>query len=150
MKIFFISFFVVFLPSLGNAQGLILISPDEVYQSNLAQESLMAKFVPDPLAPSIDVLSPHIVQDSILSAPFPIELRFRAIAPSSVKIDTFRVSYGSLGIDITDRLLKVAQLTEQGMVLKDANIPAGHHKLTISLGDTSGHLASKKLEFDVK
>jgi hypothetical protein len=141
--------FILFLTILGiaHAQNHFLVSPEEMSFSNNAVSKITAKSAPQKDAPLIEVETP--VLNSAVSSPTPIKLKFQATAPSSVKPESFKLLYGSWGIDITNRIAGKAKLTDQGIEVSKAELPKGHHRLTISIEDTSGRVGSKVLEFEV-
>ena len=112
--------------------GQLLVSVDEMNASNNAKPPFTAKAV----APK--------------DAPTPIELKFQPTPPSAVKPDTFKVLYGSFEIDITKRILNVAKVTESGVLVQEASLPKGKHKLLMVVEDTSGRRGNKSIEFEVK
>jgi hypothetical protein len=84
-----------------------------------------------------------------VSSPTPIELKFQPTPPSAVKPETFKVLYGSFEIDITKRILNVAKVTESGLLVQEANLPKGKHKLMMVVEDTYGRRGNKAIEFEV-
>jgi len=124
-----------------------LVSPDEVGRDHRAQ-SAAPKSVSlpkglTPGAPQIEIRQPG--QLSGVKAPFPIQLGFKASDGADIDLKSFRVRYGFLKLDITDRLLKKAQLTRDGLSLPEAAIPPGQHRLLIRLVDTR----ARETELDV-
>jgi hypothetical protein len=47
-------------------------------------------------------------------------------------------------------LLGVAQVTAQGINLKEAALPKGSHKITLNVQDSEGRVGSKIIEFEIK
>lgn len=130
-----------------SAPPLELVSAAEMRASNDAPEPFGMKAIPVKDAPVIEVVSPSI--SGGVASPTPIEVSFKPIAPASVKPESFRVFYGALQIDITKRLLGVASVTPQGIQVKEAALPKGKHKLTMSVEDSSGRVGSQQIEFVV-
>jgi hypothetical protein len=58
--------------------------------------------------------------------------------------------YGAFRIDITQRLLKVAKVTKDGISVSGADLPAGKHQLTLTLTDTLGRQTQQVLSFVVQ
>ncbi len=141
------AFFLLTSLSLSYAQTTFLVSAEEMYQSNDAAPKIIAKSAPPKDAPLIEVEAPTL--NAAISSPTPIKLRFQATAPSSVKPDSFKLLYGSWGIDITNRISGKSKVTEDGIEVAKAELPRGHHKLTISIEDTSGRVGYKVLAFEV-
>jgi hypothetical protein len=46
--------------------------------------------------------------------------------------------------------MKVAQITANGIDVKEASLPRGNHKLTLNIQDSEGRLASRVVEFEIK
>jgi hypothetical protein len=67
-----------------------------------------------------------------------------------VNADSFKVFYGTFQIDITNRILKAAQITSSGLDVKEASLPRGNHKLTLNIQDSEGRLALRTIEFEIK
>ena len=95
----------------------------------------------------IEVIAPRL--NASITSPSSIELLFQPAAPSAVRPETFRVLYGRLRLDITQRLLSATPITAQGITVKEANLPKGSHRLLLSIEDTEGRQGHKVLEFEV-
>lgn len=52
-----------------------------------------------------------------------------------------------INIDITDRVVEYT--TEQGIQLKEANVPLGSHRVRIALADTTGAISVREFLFEV-
>lgn len=143
------SLFITSLVALSvNAATLLLVSQEEMLQSNATNLSFTAKIAPPPDAPIIDLITPKL--DGPITSPTPILLRFLPKEPSKVKPDSFKAYYGSFQIDITSRLLAIAQVSPQGINLKEASLPKGNHKILFNVDDSDGRQGSKLVEFEVK
>jgi hypothetical protein len=137
----------LYFPALAFAGGL-LVSNEEMNASNSATHPFTAKALAPKDAPLIELFAPKLATK--ISSPTPIELKFQPMPPSAVKPDTFRVLYGAFELDITKRILNVAQVTESGVFVQEANLPKGKHKLTMVIEDTAGRRGSKSIEFEVQ
>lgn len=126
----------------------LLVSVEEMNASNFASSPISAKSAPEVDAPIIEISAPKLL--TAVSSPTAIELKFQPIPPSRVKAETFKVLYGSFEIDITKRLLNLAKVSEQGVVVQDATLPKGRHKLLMMIEDSSGRKGNKLIEFEVK
>ena len=104
--------------------------------------------VPRPNQPSIQVLAPTSLGAAV-SAPVRIELAFRPAPGTRIVPSTFRVLYGVLKIDLTDRLKKHATVTEEGVVVDRAQVPAGLHRLFMQVTDDQGNLAEQELRLRI-
>jgi len=144
LPLFFLS--LLTLPAV--AAPLLLVTQDEMVESNSVNLLFLSKGAPPPNAPVIDVLAPKL--DAPVVSPTSIALRFISKDPAKVKADTFKVYYGTFQIDITSRLLGVAQITEQGMSLKEVALPKGTHKILINVEDSEGRVGSRFVELEVK
>ena len=134
--------------SLTAFAGQLLVSVEEMNASNNAKPPFTAKSVAPKDAPLIELSSPKL--SAPVSSPTPIELKFQPTPPSAVKPDTFKVLYGSFEIDITKRILNVAKVTESGVLVQEASLPKGKHKLLMVVEDTSGRRGNKTIEFEVQ
>lgn len=113
-----------------------------------ANEPLSAKVSPIPGAPQIEVLYPKL--DAPIASPTPIQLMFVPAASSMVRPETFKVLYGRLRIDITQRLVNAAKVTSEGIHVQEASLPKGTHRLLMSVEDLQGRQGSKSLDFEIK
>ena len=104
--------------------------------------------VPKPNQPSIQVLAPTSLGAAV-SAPVRIELAFKPAPGTRIVPSSFRVLYGVLKIDLTDRLKKHATVTEEGVVVDRAQVPAGLHRLFMQVADDQGNLAEQELRLRV-
>jgi hypothetical protein len=150
MKTMQVFIFLTFLFSsiFSYADSLNLVTDQEVIASRLNRSVISPKMAIAPDAPKIDLITPNI--GSSIASPTPIELKFFPKTPAVVKPESFKAYYGSLGIDITNRLLKVAQVTPLGINVSEANLPKGSHRITINVEDSEGRKGSKILEFEIK
>jgi hypothetical protein len=128
-----------------------LVSPAEAlaYQGLQGFEEppmLRAKAV----APVIDILKPQPNADLKVKAPFAIEVQFKSQPDAGIVPSSFRVFYGALKIDITNRITKYVKVSEQGFNLENAQIPVGKHRLTLQVQDDKQRLAERELRFEVE
>ena len=128
--------------------GQLLVSVDEMNASNIAKPPFTAKSVAPKDAPLIELSAPKLTAP--VSSPTPIELKFQPTPPSAVKPETFKVLYGSFEIDITKRILNVANVTESGVFVQEAILPKGKHKLLMVVEDTAGRRGNRSIDFEVK
>jgi len=116
--------------------------------SNANKNFFYPKSTISPDAPRIELVSPKL--DTAISSPTQIELKFIPKIPSTTKPETFRILYGTFQIDITERLLKVATVTPQGINVPEAKLPNGKHKLVLNVQDSEGRVGSRLIEFEIK
>ncbi len=145
-KFVFIS--LLFCTTISNSQSLMLVSESEMVQSLSNPIQLIPKTVSSLDAPKIELLAPKL--DASISSPTPIQLKFSPKSPATVNTDSFKVLYGTFQIDITNRILKVAQVSPSGIDVKEASLPRGNHKLILNIQDSEGRLASRVIEFEIK
>jgi hypothetical protein len=130
------------------AQTTFLVSEEEMVKSNSNKVFFYPKSAISPDAPKIELVSPKL--DSTISSPTQIELKFLPKTPATTKPETFRILYGTFQIDITERLLKVATVTPQGINVPEAKLPNGRHKLVLNVQDSDGRVGSRLIEFEIK
>jgi len=96
---------------------------------------------------AIRVLAPTGSQ--AVSAPLRIELAFVPLPGTRVLPATFRILYGVLKLDLTERLRRFATITEAGVVVDQAVVPDGMHRLFVQVGDDKGNIAEQELRLRV-
>jgi hypothetical protein len=131
-----------------HVQAFELVSVSEMQASLGAAEPLTAKTVAVPGAPQIEIVHPRL--DTPVVSPTAIQLMFVPAASSVVRPETFKVLYGRLRIDITQRLINTAKVTAEGISVKEASLPKGSHRLLISIEDLQGRQGIKSLDFEIK
>ena len=131
-----------------HVQAFELVSAQEMQASLSAVEPLSAKTAALLGAPQIEIVHPKL--DTPVVSPTAIQLVFVPAATSVVRPETFKVLYGRLRIDITQRLINAAKVTAEGISVKEASLPKGSHRLLISIEDLHGRQGIKSLDFDIK
>ena len=96
---------------------------------------------------AIRVVSP--VTQGTVAAPMRIELVFEAAPGVKVVPSTFRVLYGVLKIDLTERLRRFATIDERGVLVEKATVPDGSHRLLLTVADDQGNVAEQELRVRV-
>lgn len=148
----------------AQAGAFELITPAEAQQEAAAQaaEAARPRVVPrslpvprdpgprpaEPRRPAIRVLEPRPA-DVPVAAPLRIELAFNAAPGTRIVPESFRVLYGLLKIDLTERLRSHAAISETGVVLERAQVPDGQHRLLLQVADDRGNLAEQELRIRV-
>lgn len=142
----------------AQAGAFELVTPAEVQQEAAAQaaEAARPRIVPrsppvprDPgVRPAIRVVEPR-PSDAPVAAPLRIEVAFRAAPGTRIVPESFRVLYGLLKIDLTERLRSHAQISEAGVVVERAQVPDGQHRLLLQVADDRGNLAEQELRIRV-
>jgi hypothetical protein len=125
-----------------------LVTPSEAQASEQAIQPPEARSVPEQGAPRVSLLTPDI--SSTVRRPTRIQVRFEATAPALIKPETFRVLYGSLRLDITQRVTSASQVTAQGIDVAEASLPPGSHRLLIEIQDTQGRIGRRTVGFVVE
>ncbi|MBI5718442.1 MAG: hypothetical protein HZC37_12240 [Burkholderiales bacterium] len=96
---------------------------------------------------AIRVLAP--TPQVAVTAPLRIELAFETPPGTRVVPSSFRVLYGVLKIDLTDRLRRFSTINERGVVVDQAVVPDGLHRLFLQVADDKGNLAEQELRLRV-
>ena len=103
-------------------------------------------------APARPVFAIRIVApapQATVTAPLRIELAFETLPGTRVVPSSFRVLYGVLKIDLTERLRRFATISERGVVVDQAVVPDGLHRLFIQVADDRGNVAEQELRLRV-
>jgi hypothetical protein len=138
----------------GHADSFDLITPDEARaelaaaarsSSELRTRSLP---IPKPGQPAIRVVSP-IAPGASVPAPLRIEVSFQPAPGARIVPSSFRVLYGVMKIDLTERMKKHATVTEAGVVVEQAQVPEGQHRLILQVADDQGNTAEQELRIRV-
>lgn len=100
--------------------------------------------VPTRQAPAIEVLAP-VPEGVTVSSPLRLEIAFRAPADARIVPGSFRLLYGVLKIDLTERLQRHARLSEDGVLIEEAAVPQGTHRVIVRVADDKGRMAEREL-----
>lgn len=103
-------------------------------------------------APAQPVLAIRVVvptSQAAVTAPLRIELSFETPPGTRVVPSTFRVLYGVLKIDLTERLRRFSTINERGVVVDQAVVPDGLHRLFLQVADDKGNVAEQELRLRV-
>jgi len=98
-------------------------------------------------APTIRIVEPDITRP--VRSPVNIRIGFHAAPNARIAVNSLRVRYGFLGIDITRRILAHATPTPSGVFVEDAELPRGRHKVTIQIADNMGRTGTKSFDFNI-
>ena len=146
------SFVVTALMSiLFPASAMQLVTKEEMIRSQKAPPVVEAAAAPaDPLAPQITLVDPETNgADKVVRNPFKMEVIFKPQEGAALDFKSFQALYGSLKMDITDRLLKEAVKTPNGLRLANVNVPSGKHRILLRIKDSQNRLAEKEIQFKV-
>jgi hypothetical protein len=143
LAVIVLSLILLALPSV--AHSWTLVTPEEDARDSAAPHTPAPPGVPAP--PVIELLRPDISRP--IRNPVTIELRFTPGSGPPVDMQTFRATYGWLGINITNRILAHATKTQNGLRAENVDLPLGDHRITLSIANTSGKRASQTFRFTV-
>lgn len=131
------------------AQPIQLVTAEEaaVDASHANRVAKSAPMIAAMGAPKIEVQSPRELKG--LTSPFPIKVAFRPDNNAEISVDSFRILYGALKLDITDRVLKKTKVTKEGLDVPQASIPPGSHTLTMRIKDSAGREGELRLGISV-
>ena len=68
---------------------------------------------------------------------------------AEIDLDTLEIKYGALGLNVTNRVIKHAEVTERGIRSEGAMLPTGKHKLTVYIGDNIGRISKRRFTFTI-
>lgn len=97
-------------------------------------------------APLITIERPN--PDKPIKSPVSISVRFQGDA-IDVKSLTVTYGYWPLAIDVTKQILAHAQVSASGLTAENAELPLGHHHITINVSDSAGRVGSTTVDFTV-
>lgn len=127
----------------ANLAAQPLVSQEEyVKYQQLSGASAIEVAIEDPRAPKIIIFQPEVTKT--VKAPFPIEVFFRPFENQKILWKSFKALYGSMQFDITERLLKMATISENSLFISNADIPVGNHKITLLIADDMQRKAQKE------
>ncbi len=98
-------------------------------------------------APAIQIIAP--AGEAAVSSPLRLEVAFSPAPDARIVPDSFRVLYGVLKIDLTERLQRHSRLSERGVVVEGAQVPQGTHRLLVRVADDKGRMAEQAIVFHV-
>jgi hypothetical protein len=133
------------------ASAIQLVTKEEMIRSQKAPPVVEAAAAPaDPLAPQITLVDPEANgADKVVRNPFKMEVIFKPQEGAALDFKSFQALYGSLKMDITERLLKEAVQTPNGLRLANVTVPSGKHRILLRIKDTQNRLAEKEIQFRV-
>lgn len=135
---------VLMLPRLVCAQVLITESEYKIYGGMLEP---LSSTVTDVGSPEILIVQPEI--EKVLMSPISIQLMVIPSDSANIRWESFKVTYGSLRFDITDRFLKLAKKTQSGYKLDGLDIPEGDHRLQLSIRDSKNRWGAREFVLHV-
>ncbi|CAD5374291.1 conserved exported hypothetical protein [Rubrivivax sp. A210] len=134
----------------GAAATFDLVTADEALREATAPKPARSRAMPPGaasapvLAPTIQVIAPQGAGNP-LSSPLRIEVAFKPPPDARIVPSSFRLLYGVLKIDLTDRVNKHATIRETGVVVSEARVPDGTHRLIVRVADDKGRFGEQEL-----
>ncbi len=125
-----------------------LIGDDDVRRDRASPHRALTRGMTDPAAPKIEVDQPN--PEHAVAPPFSFRMHFVAHPDAAIDPKSFKVTYGWLGIDITQKVLEHSRLTPSGLMADDISAPSGEHRVDVTIGDTAGRTGTRTLRFMVK
>ena len=122
-----------------------LITEDEARLPSAERHALNTRAITR--GPGINLISPHSGGDSVQS---PFELRVEFVPRGTAKIDpeTVKVLYDkNPPVNLIDRVRP--GISEKGIVLSGAQVPAGKHSIIVSVADNEGRSTTRAFELTV-
>ncbi len=100
-----------------------------------------------PDAPVIEVNQPDATKP--IKPPVTIRVHFRPKEGATIDLTSFRVTYGWLAVDITQRIMEHAHVSASGLLANNADVPAGHHRVTLQVADNMHRVGIRTFDFTV-
>src|SRR5262249_949856 len=129
------------------ASAWSLVTRQQSQRENAAPHKQAAPAAPRSGAPTIRIEEPNTTRP--IGSPVRIRVTFQPASNATIVVDSLRVRYGSLGIDITRRILAHARPTASGVTVDDAELPRGRHRVTIKIADNWSRVGYKSLVLTV-
>lgn len=133
--------------------GFELVTADEAAQAAQAEIDAPPQIRSRQVGPRGNVPGIRVVTPSApgtpVAAPLRIEVAFTPTPGTRIVPSSFRVLYGLLKIDLTERLRPHATVTENGVVIDRALVPNGQHSLIMQVADDQGNTAEQELRIRV-
>lgn len=127
----------------GRGPGVPLITQEEAAMPDAPEERDRQVCGP----PEIRVRSPR--DGGTYRAPVPVDVQFTPSSGARIDPATIRIGLIKLGltIDLTDRAREF--ISASGISLPGAEVPAGRHRVQVTVADTSGNQCSTTIRFTV-
>lgn len=124
-----------------------LVTPEEHAREQAEGQARESPDVSTPGAPLIEVVEPKDLSHIVV--PVNINIRFIPQENGKIDINTLRILYGWLELDITNRVRKYCEVTASGIRADKARLPPGSHRLTVKVADTNGRVGSTEVFYRV-
>ncbi len=140
-------FFSMGMTLWGSSHAFELITAEEAAQNAQVPEGYTLRQTGPTEPPRVIVNRPS---GQNLKNPVEIDIRFVPEPGTRVNPASLRILYGWMGIDITERIRQKAKITAQGITANGAELPAGHHTLTIQIADSRQRVGQTELSFRIE
>lgn len=152
MRLLLMSVLLVVAGMLGASDWEPLISQAEM-DREAAHIDINARKWPfakeaDPKAPTIVVRKPEKLDD--LANPVTMELVFEPADDAEIDPKSFKVYYGTLKLNITDRVLEKGTVDRLGGSIKDMPLKPGSYELALYISDTKKREGTLPMTLEVK
>ncbi|MBR0659424.1 hypothetical protein [Neoroseomonas oryzicola] len=127
---------LLLIPARAQAAAWELVTADEAAASARAGLPPVARSLAAGPGPRIEVVTPS--ETAPLRPPLTIRLRFAPAPGAMVDPTSFRALYGAFRVDVTDRLRAHARIDAAGLVAEEVALPAGQHRIILSVADDQG------------
>ena len=126
---------------------LTLITPEEAAQPDMLIPKGVNLRTVERDGPQIKIYSPNL--DEPLRIPFIMDIAFEASSNKTINFDSLSIKYLKLiSIDLTDKIKPY--LSNNRLVIKDAKVPQGKHRLQFSIAYTSGEKTIMEIVLNVE
>ena len=141
---------IVFKHRSAPSRSFALITSDEYNRERERPATVFRSLGPPRDSQSPDIILVRPTSLSAISSPTDIELRFLPKDQARIEMRSLRVLYGTFGINVADRLIKHATVTDTGVVAREARLPAGSHWITVEIADSRNRVSRESFRFIVK
>lgn len=135
------------------AQPFDAVTADEAAQAALATQRpasvpSITRGASGRVGPTIRVLAPPD-PSTPQHPPLHLELAFVAASGRQIVPASFRVFYGPIRVDLTERLRRHATISAGGVVVDQAMMPEGLHRLYVQIADDRGAVSEHEIQIRV-
>jgi hypothetical protein len=100
-----------------------------------------------PGSPEIVVRSPNMAAP--IKGPVKIDVAFVPAPDATIDLASFKVTYGILGIDVTERVKRYATITAQGVLADLPSMPKGKHSFELQIADNLKRSTRQRVRCEV-
>ena len=142
-----IALFTFAHPSDGLAEGYTLLTAEEYAERTERPPTRSIKRLASE-GPEIIVHAPEKAQSLFSPLDFDLEFRAREAEPD---FTTLKVEYdlGFFWKDVTSRMADHAEISDNRLVSRGAELPEGDHHLRLSISDTAGKTTATEFAFTI-